>query len=907
MGGDTHRAYTRSSHPPHFPLDPTCTFTRNDLMASTQKKGKNPSPLLMATIRRDKVVDLCGEWKVSLASAASATTTTTAASVLREDRLPCVGVVPGDLFTDLIMGGALPCDPGQGQQEEQLLDQSADDIESATKISLVCEGLDTLAQVEINEVVVGKSCNMFTRKVFDIPKHLLLSAPAAVNGHLGCHIRITFSSSSEYCNNAARETESQGQAECTSGRRDVTLDGGPAFPTCGIYRPIYLVLQSGPRIEYVRAMQIDCAPPIITEPFYCEMPVSVQISSPTKFPSMDLSVSVTSKESNHSICTWHETKSIPSPGSCCFDLILQMHLSADDIWWPRGMGKQTLLKLEVTLVHEGTLISQVSQHIGARHIQFLFNRNSEAPGAINFVVNGIPLFIKGADWIPMDLFPGRITKEKELLALKAAAQVNMNMIRVWGGGVYETDSFYSLCDQLGLLVWQDFMFSCSCYPASDDFLQNVSEEVQHQLCRLCSHPCIAIWCGNNECEEGMPFDMGWKLFYKTDYERLFRDTIWPLVQRYDPSRTYWRSSPCRGTLDGPFDDKAGCLDVGDSHVWAVWHGSIDYYRYLTLKPRFCNEFGFQSLPFTILDGCVSTYGLEAAEVVQRQRSANGNKKMRNAITSMFGVIKPGSPKKVFEMEIFHTQLYQAFAMKTAVEHMRRLTGYCTGILYWQLNDIWVGPSWSSLEYDCRFKVSHYWAQNFYAPILTSCTYRDNIVDFWLSYDGNNQLSGTFEASVVQTKDCSRFLSLSRPAVVNPMSSSSILQLTLPPLPEDSVIVFSFRVDSPKSTTAVPHFYPSSGATWSSNILFLKSLKDYQLSDPKLSPVVNAETHTVHLETATFTPFVWLCVPGVTVPFTANGFTLVPPHSGVASVDIGLTEPQDCLSGLSLLTLFDTVP
>eukprot|EP01105_Mastigella_eilhardi_P010755 TRINITY_DN249_c0_g1_i5.p1 TRINITY_DN249_c0_g1~~TRINITY_DN249_c0_g1_i5.p1 ORF type:complete len:473 (-),score=72.21 TRINITY_DN249_c0_g1_i5:581-1999(-) len=413
--------------------------------------------------------------------------------------------------------------------------------------------------------------------------------------------------------------------------------------------------------------------------------------------------------------------SVPAPASPVerrvhIDVPLRFN-PARDLWSPRGYGGQPLCELLVRLLcRDGTEVSHMTQQIGLRQLTF----EHHADGAVYFTVNGKRIFVKGADWIPLDLFAGRVTAARERATVDSAAMANMNFLRVWGGGIYESDDFYDACDRLGVLVWQDFMFSCSCYPASEPFLSSVAREVQHQVRRLCSHPCVCLWCGNNECEEGMPFDCPPLLErHMDDYLTLFAKTIPPIVKDADPSRTYWRSSPSRGIVDGPFDKSSGNVSEGDCHYWGVWHGGLDFRKYLTIRPRMCTEFGFQSLPYQLLEGYVSLYGLRSATVTYRQRSAHGNDKLLQTIDQFFGPAVAASvdAKASFEREVYLTQVYQAWAIKTAAEHMRRLMPYCAGISFWQLNDVWPGPSWSSLEYNGQWKMLQYYAKNFYADTL----------------------------------------------------------------------------------------------------------------------------------------------------------------------------------------------
>ncbi|MCJ7751196.1 MAG: hypothetical protein MUQ65_08895, partial [Armatimonadetes bacterium] len=335
--------------------------------------------------------------------------------------------------------------------------------------------------------------------------------------------------------------------------------------------------------------------------------------------------------------------------------------------------------------------------------------------SFQFAANGVPFFAKGANWIPADAFATRVTRERYEDLLKSAAEANMNMLRVWGGGIYEDDVFYDLCDELGICVWQDFMFSCSTYPTfEEDFMRQVRAEAEDNVRRLRHHACLALWCGNNELEQGLVGEdwtdsqMSWK-----DYEALFDELLPKVVKELDPDRDYWPSSPHTPCADRADFNNPTC---GDAHLWAVWHGREPFEWYRTCEHRFNSEFGFQSFPepettygFTEgRDRNVTSYVME-----HHQRSGPGNALIMHYMLDWFRL--PTS----FEMTLWLSQILQGMAMKYAVEHWRRAMPRGMGTLYWQLNDTWPGASWSSIDYHGRWKALHCMAKRFYAPLLVS--------------------------------------------------------------------------------------------------------------------------------------------------------------------------------------------
>jgi beta-mannosidase len=402
--------------------------------------------------------------------------------------------------------------------------------------------------------------------------------------------------------------------------------------------------------------------------------------------------------------------------SCCgTDPAALLEIENPKLWWPNGMGKQPLYLVRVDLKDSsGKFLGSSTRRIGLR--TFTLQRKKDKWGeSFEFKVNGMPFFAKGANWIPADAILARVNRTRYARLLGDAASCNMNMIRVWGGGVYEEDLFYDICDELGLCVWQDFMFACSMYPSfSTDFMRNVRQEAEDNINRLGHHACITLWCGNNEIEEGLvgdkwtPIQMSW-----ADYTKLFDRLLAGVVKRYDPSSAYWPGSPHSPYIREDYNNPA----QGDSHLWDVWFNKKPIEFYGQCMHRFISEFGFQSFaePETVReytspeDRNVSSYIMEF-----HQRSPVGNDLIMTYLLSWFRM--PGS----FAMTLWLSQILQGFAVKYAVEHWRRNRPRTMGSLYWQLNDCWPVASWSSIDYYGRWKALQYMAKRFFAPLLISC-------------------------------------------------------------------------------------------------------------------------------------------------------------------------------------------
>ncbi|MCC5841038.1 MAG: glycoside hydrolase family 2 protein [Opitutales bacterium] len=388
------------------------------------------------------------------------------------------------------------------------------------------------------------------------------------------------------------------------------------------------------------------------------------------------------------------------------------------LWWPHGMGDQPLYCLRAELLDaDGVVVDTRERRLGLRTIKI--EQATDAFGeSFRFVVNGRTIFAKGANWVPADLWPHRVNRATYDRLLEAAVAAHMNMIRVWGGGIYEQEAFYDLCDEKGLLVWQDFMFACGTYPGGDAaFVTNVEAEAREQVRRLRDHACLALWCGNNEIEQGF---INWKEDTWTQikmplaaYAKIFDECLPQVVREEDGTTPYIPSS-----AHTPGENRADSDDPtrGDAHSWSVWFGGEPIEAQRKWTYRFMSEFGFQSFPepstvnaFTAPeDRAFGSWVLDF-----HQRSPNGNRKIFQYLLDWF------RPPGDFGETLWMTQLIQALCVQVAVEHGRRIQGRMDGVLYWQLNDVWPGATWSSLDVHGKWKALHYLAKRFFAPVLVS--------------------------------------------------------------------------------------------------------------------------------------------------------------------------------------------
>ena len=374
-----------------------------------------------------------------------------------------------------------------------------------------------------------------------------------------------------------------------------------------------------------------------------------------------------------------------------------------------------------------------TRRVGLRTLELVRTPDAAADGqpaeSFYFVVNGRPVYAKGANWIPADQFVERCTPAVYRHLLGGMVETHMNMVRVWGGGWYEQDSFYDICDERGILVWQDFMMACTLYPDTPDFLAELTAEARYQVRRLHARPSIALWCGDNEDAAVVwewwrtkpEFESNVKIYVKT------MTALKDACEAEDATRAFWISSPCNGTFGEHPDDP----NRGDVHYWKVWHRKEPFSNYLTVKPRFASEFGFQSFPEprTIRAVTPASEMNPSSRVMEHhQRSPDGNMLITNTIARELPIPKD------FDTYCWASQINQAMAIRTAVEHWRRLRPWCMGTIYWQLNDLWPVASWSSIDYHGRWKALHHFAKRFYAPLLASVVHEGDALAVWATSD-----------------------------------------------------------------------------------------------------------------------------------------------------------------------------
>ena len=612
--------------------------------------------------------------------------------------------VPGSVYADLMADGTMP-DPFWRENELDAFERMKKDYVyqraftvteaqlAHAHVELVCEGLDTLAHVSLNGREIAFADNMHITWVWDVKEQL----------HAGENtLEIRFDSPILYCAKKAEEAPGWESSDATPGFRHLRKahcmfgwDWGPRLPDAGIWRPIFLRTWDTARLENALMLQahhdgmvdVTIRPEIAGESAW-----SAEITAP-------------------------DGEVIIIPETTAAEQVIT--IEHPQLWWPNGLGKQPLYRVTVRLATGDTRVWR----IGLRTMT-VSREKDEWGEEFCHVVNGVKVFAMGADYIPEDNILARVTPERTRRLLEDCKAANFNAIRVWGGGYYPDDAFYDICDELGLMVWQDLMYACAFYDLTPDFERSIRVETHQNVARLRHHASLALICGNNEMEMFMAGANSalinhrtWEFVptyphHITDYVKMFEYILPAIVKETAPQTYWWPASPSSGgNFDAPNDENRG-----DNHYWDVWHGEKPFTEYRKFFFRYASEFGFQSFPclksveqFTLPDD--RNIFSRVMERHQRNQAANG--KILSYLSQTFRY--PNS----FDDLLYASQLMQAEAIRYGVEHWRRNRGRCMGAIIWQLNDIWPVASWASIDYYGRWKALHYAAKRFFAPVMIS--------------------------------------------------------------------------------------------------------------------------------------------------------------------------------------------
>jgi len=697
-------------------------------------------------------ISLDGEWKL----------------VQEEKSISIPANVPGTVFETLIEHEIIE-DPFYGENEHAVswvYDSKWQyslqfDIDSRFLkhkfITLRFDGLDTIAKIFFNEEKLGSTENMFITYNFNVTQKLK---------EQGNSLKVLFESPTIVAEERVKKygielktTHSKpGLPYIRKAQYSFGWDWGPTLPDIGVWKSVELIGYDGVKIDSLYINQkfkynfdpfkqtsTEKISNLKTEKVELEIDVEVDAESGI-LEHNNMLISCQLVDPNGTKIESKET-TIKLLNRFSFDIVNPI------LWWTHDLGEPSMHEIRVSIEHKGEIIESNRYMIGIRDIKLI--REPDKWGeTFYFRLNGIPIFAKGANWIPVDSF---IPRGKKLglyeMILNGVKEANMNFIRVWGGGIYEDDLFYDICDEIGILVWQDFPFACAIYPTHEDFVRSVVLEAIQNIKRLRNHPCLALWCGNNEIEQLWM----WLLIsaqirdkpelvakHENGYIDMFKDIIPSLIERYDPGHHYWPSSSL-DKYDGTkiLSDNPNNPESGDSHFWTVWHGGKPFRVYRDFDSRFMSEFGFESFPNlkTLRTFCPpEQFEFTSSIMENHQKNPAGNRKIRSYMRRRFSI-----PEK-FEDQVIVSQITQAEAIEYGVEHWRRNRNdyHCMGSLYWQLNDCWPVASWSSIDYYGRWKALHYHARRFYQPVFPSVEETNTTASFWITNDFPHEIEGVYE-------------------------------------------------------------------------------------------------------------------------------------------------------------------
>ncbi len=622
--------------------------------------------------------------------------------------------VPGCNFTDLVNAKKIS-DPFYRNNEEELQWIEKEDWEYIKEfelntdwllysdIELVFDGIDTFCDIYLNEHLLLSSQNMFVgyrvscKEQLNSGKNLLklvFHSPIKKTRPLFQKKGLIYPAEND-------KSEEKLSVYCRKAAYHFGWDWGPRFVTSGIWRDVYLSGIKHARIDNIWYQQIS----LDDEKACLDFQITLK-----KEVAFDGHIKLSCDNIQGLTCEADIIKH-----SDDLPIRVSLIIEKPQRWWPNGLGKAFLYHFKCELFCNNQLIDSQSLDIGLRTIEVI-NKPDKIGESFYLKVNGHPVFMKGANYIPSDSFLNNTAHHQYQKIFDDAVSANMNMLRVWGGGIYESDKFYQLANQYGILIWQDFMFACSLYPADKDFLDNITQEAEYNIKRLRNHPCLALWCGNNETEMGIAF---WKWpekfgyseeqfqTLKLDYQRLFKQLLPTILSYLDPQRFYFSSSPI-GCWENPEDDARG-----NAHYWGVWHGEHAFSEFKNRISRFVSEYGFQSFP---LKESVKKYSLskdwhiDSKVMKTHQKHPRGNQLIQKYMKDEF------QDPKDFDSFLYLSQIQQALGLKIAFESHRSAMPYCMGSLYWQFNDCWPVASWSSIDYYGKWKALHYQVRRSFQPI-----------------------------------------------------------------------------------------------------------------------------------------------------------------------------------------------
>jgi len=784
------------------------------------------------TARTNRRLSLNGRWTLEGRSASG-------------ERIEIPARVPGVVHWDLQRAGLIG-DPFEGAVEENvqwvalqtwtysLTFRAGSRMLSAKNVELVFEGLDTFAEISLNGIRIGGTDNMFVPHRFDISRALVAGDNTLV---------VTFLSPVEEGLKLHQEHNSVRLFEDGNPRPYVRKaqysygwDWGPKIAASGIWRDVYIEAWDAVRIESVYWRTLKAGPE------GARVAVAVETLGAQR-ATAEATLSFGQKAYPVKLARR------ASAAGARFSGIID--IEKPQLWWPNGHGPQDLYDAQVVVRTEGIAVDRHSRQVGLRTVGLKREKDDEGEGFV-ITVNSKEIFCKGADWIPADIYLPRVSTRDYDEWVRMAAEGNMNMLRVWGGGIYEGRAFYEACDRYGVMVWQDFPFACALYPEDDWFLKNVEREATLAVKALRNHASIVLWCGNNENQWGQ--HSWWKaprFSGKTIYDKLLP----AVTRRYDPSRPYWPGSPYGGK-------DPNCQERGDRHNWDVWSGWKDYTGYFGDKGRFLSEFGWQAVPpmeAVAKFGPLKDLHPQHPLFERHNKQVEGGERLARFLAGSFKM-----PKDLKEY-VYLTQVVQAEAIKAGVLHWRSRMMKTSGALYWQLNDCWPVVSWAAVDYARRPKALYYYSRRFFAPVAARVANLPEGVCAWVINDSPERVRGQVALQAV-TFEGNEVGCIREDVDVSPNGVSKIGPLK----PE------VLGVKDPSEVFLAAVFRPANGEPIVDTGFILRP-KHLRLPNPRLSWKVKGADGKVSVELSAknFAYAVYLRLPGSDARFSDNFITILP--------------------------------
>lgn len=763
--------------------------------------------------------------------------------------------VPGNVFIDLLNSKQIK-DPYYSDQvndsrwveksnwEYKTVFTCDETILNNQHLELIFEGLDTHAEVFLNDVSVLVSNNMFRKWTIDVKKIIKLGSN---------NLRVVFKSAVLYGQSEAKKLPytlpEEERIYSRKAQFQFGWDFAPRFVGCGIWKPVKLYAWNDLKINSVRYKLVSLVDSIAKLEFIVE-------SNCEKAGQYDFSLNCLSEAtSSDQLAKKSEAKKLKAGLNTD---TLKFSLPQPKLWWCNGMGESFMYDFAISIKDNKKNIQAETLSVGIRTLE-LVKEFDETGVSFKFILNSVPVFMKGANYVPGDVFLREKSNADILAEINLAKSSHMNMLRVWGGGIYQDDRFYEACDKAGILVWQDLMFACAMYPGDTAFINNVKEEIKEQFIRIRNHPSLAMWCGNNEIEEAWN-NWGWQKQFKyssqdssqiwKNYLNLFLTTATELILTYDPERPYWLSSPSIG-----WGHKES-LTQGDSHYWGVWWGMEPFEMYQKKSGRFMSEYGFQSMPAfsSFKKFCPdSQLYLNSKSVKLHQKHPKGYETIQTYMERDYKI--PTS----FENYIYVSQLLQRDGMKMAIETHRRNKPVCMGTLFWQMNDCWPLTSWSALDYYKEPKAFYFALKDLYNSQAISVSETDTSFVIFVISDSIANYGAKLNLKLLNFK-------------------SELLWQKNYPLSMSNSKVFKLRVPKRElplfdsTTSYIRSEVFSMGKSLASNISLLTQPKNLAL--PKAKVEINSiDMTTIELSADVFTKDVFLYDENGQITFSDNYFNI----------------------------------